>query len=129
DGSAFLVPDPNNTAALTTLSRQTTPVNPATSASYAGVNLVPLTVSMISDPGSPYFAFGWASGQTAANYNRANEPINGSIGQPIGGSLGTRDLFNALGQFRNAAGQTALTGRTGLPFSAMQYAFADPAGL
>lgn len=128
DGSAFLVPDPANSAAITALGKQTTAINPATSATY-NANLIPLTVAMINDPGSPYFAYGWASGQTAANYNKANEPINGSIGQPIGGSLGTRYLFNALSQFRNAAGQTALTGRTGLPFSSLQYAFADPANL
>jgi hypothetical protein len=80
---------------------------------------VPLTLAMINDVNSNYYAFGKG---TAAQ----NQPQNGSIGTGTTGS-GTNTLKLALTNFQTA-GSSALTGATGLPISAMQYNFADPAG-
>jgi outer membrane receptor for ferric coprogen and ferric-rhodotorulic acid len=123
NGQPFLVP--TDTAGLTALGKQTTRVDPSSAAAYKASTFVPLTLQMInnSDPTNPYYAFGQGT-------LPQNAPINGSIGNPVGAtSQGTQYLKNALANFQNSIGQTALTGVTGLPFSAMQYAFADPAGL
>lgn len=120
NGQPFLVP--TDTATLAKVAKVSSPVDPTT----YGVALTPLTIAMINNPASPYYAYGWTTGQTT--FNPANEPLNGSIGNPIGGSLGTQYLKDALEWFRNG-GTSALTGATGLPLSDMQYAFADPGGL
>jgi len=128
NGQPFLVPAESllppvpsggkPTAFETTLQKQTTPVDPAT----YGVALVPLTLAMMNNPSSPYYAFGRGT-------LPQNQPLNGSIGGPI--KLSNADFVyvkTALGQFRNGGinGPSALTGATGLPISAIQYNWADP---
>lgn len=119
-GQAFLVPtDPTTLTKIASLTSGN--VNPATT--YPTATFVPLTLAMINNPASPYFAFGQGT-------LPQNEPINGSIGNPIAATAqGTQYLKNVLGHFVNASGQNALTGVTGLPISAMQYDFADPGHL
>jgi outer membrane receptor for ferric coprogen and ferric-rhodotorulic acid len=120
NGQPFLVPiDPTT---LAKVAKQTSVIDPST---YAGAVFVPLTIGMINDyakalPGAgAYVAF--------ADVN--NEPLNGSIGGSQGGGGVNAALKNALANFRNGGttGVSALTGRTGLPISAMQYAWTDPA--
>ena len=126
NGQPFLVPsDPVNLTigGKKGLNNQSTPVNPAT----YGVAMQQLTVAMMNNPASPYYAYGFTAGQTT--FNPANESLNGSIGGPVGGTLGTQYLKTALQQFRfgSNTGPSALTGVTGLPISAIQYNWADPA--
>jgi outer membrane receptor for ferric coprogen and ferric-rhodotorulic acid len=118
NGQPFLVPADSDAAGIAALNKLGlgTKTDPSTLSS----NLVPLTLDMINDVNSNYYAFGKG---TAA----ANQPQNGSIGTGTTGS-GTNILKLALTNFQ-VGGSTALTGATGLPFSAMQYNFADPAGL
>ncbi len=118
NGQPFLVPVNPATVTVgskTGLSNQTTPVNPA---SY-GVPMQQLTIGMLNTPGSPYYA--WA--------NAANQPLNGSIGGAVGGAGANPNLKAALSQFRfgSNTGPSALTGVVGLPISAIQYDWSDPA--
>ncbi len=127
NGNPVLVPAPTaaNAAVLTALSKQTTTVDPSTSPTYSAAPKVPLTLSMINDPTSPYYAFASGSAFTNPAVAAANQPLNGSIGN---GTTGTGDniLKNVLGQFTNG-GTNALTGAVGLPITAMQYNWSDPA--
>jgi outer membrane receptor protein involved in Fe transport len=114
DGQPFLVPVDATT--VTKVGKQTTLIDP----SAYGVAMVPLTIAMLNgtDPNDPnryYTAFG-------PNTLPQNQPLSGSIGA---GSNAT--LKNALLNFRKGTAQ-ALTGATGLPISAMQYAWSDPGG-
>jgi outer membrane receptor for ferric coprogen and ferric-rhodotorulic acid len=124
NGQPFLVPDPTaadaqTTAALAGLKTLTTKIDPTKTAPYTSAKMVPLTTEMINDPNNPYHAFGQGTAP-------ANQPVNGAIGTGTLGS-GGNILKTVLTDFQ-AGGQTALTGATGLPVSARQYAFADPAG-
>jgi hypothetical protein len=103
NGQPFLVPtDATNLAKVSTLNAV---VNPATA--FPGATMVQLTTAMINDPGSPYYVW---SGQ-------ARQTDNGQIPS-------TTNLFRVLSNFNN--GSTALTGKTGLPISEIQYNWADP---
>jgi outer membrane receptor for ferric coprogen and ferric-rhodotorulic acid len=117
DGTPFLVPADTDTAGLANLNKLAlgTKVDPTT----LSTSLVPLTLAMINDPNSNYYAFGKGTAST-------NQPQNGSIGTGTTGS-GTNTLKLALSNFQ-PGGRTALTGATGLPITAMQYNWSDPAG-
>lgn len=126
NGQPFLVPAETDTAGLAALNKlvgTTVGTVPAINPSSISTNLVPLTVAMINDVNSNYYAFGKGTLPTSANY-----PLNGSVGTGTTGS-GDVTLKKALKNFafNGTAGIGALTGATGLPFSAMQYNFADPA--
>jgi outer membrane receptor for ferric coprogen and ferric-rhodotorulic acid len=119
NGQPFLVPTDATT--LAKVAKQTSAIDPTT----YNVPLTQLTVAMMND----YAHQLAAQGAYAAFTDPNNEPLNGSIGGPQGGGGVNAVLKNALQQFHNGGttGATALTGRTGLPISAMQYAWADPA--
>jgi outer membrane receptor for ferric coprogen and ferric-rhodotorulic acid len=117
NGQPFLVPADTDAAGIAKVNALAlgTKTDPAT----LSTNLVPLTLAMINDVNSNYYAFGKGTIAT-------NQPQNGSIGTGTTGS-GTNTLKIALVNFQ-AGGSTALTGATGLPISAMQYNWSDPSG-
>ena len=125
NGQPFMVPtNPSGVkvGSKTGLNNQSTPVDPTTLT--GGGTMEQLTVAMLNDINSPYYAFGQG---TAA----ASQPLNGSIGGPTGGTAASQVYVkNALQWFRfgSATGPSALTGVTGLPISAIQYNWADPGG-
>ena len=126
NGQPFMVPvDPATVkvpkAKKPGLDSQSTPVDPTT----YGVPMEQLTVAMINDVNSLYYAFGQGT-------SAANQPLNGSIGNPTGLTAANPVyLKNALEEFRfgSSSGPAAFTGATGLPISAMQYNWADPDSL
>lgn len=119
NGQPFLVPiDPGT---LAKVAKQTSAIDPAT---YAGANLVPLTIAMMND----YAKVLPGGGAYTAFTDQNNEPLNGSIAGAQGGSVNA-NLKNALQNFHygSTTGPTAATGRTGLPITSIQYAWKDPA--
>ncbi|MEO7319347.1 MAG: TonB-dependent receptor, partial [Chthoniobacteraceae bacterium] len=108
DGTPFTVPtDAAGIAALSTTTALRAPIIGATNA--------PLTVAMMNDRNSPYYAYGQGGNTTVS-------------GQIAGNSV----LFRALRWFQIPSGGQniqARTLRTGLPLSEIPYAYNDPAGL
>lgn len=106
DGAPFLVPtDP---AGITTVNQTN-----ALRAPVVGAANTQLTVAMMSDPNSPYYAYG----QGTAQHNSNGRITNNST------------VWRALRWFQTPAGQQARTLRPGRPVSEIPYAFNDPAGL
>ena len=108
DGTPFIVPiDAAGVAAVNSASSLRTPT--------VGSTNTQLTVSMMSDRNSPYYAYG-QGGTTEANGRITNNSV----------------VFRALRWFQIPSGGQniqARTLRTGRPVSEIPYVFGDPAGL
>lgn len=105
DGTPFLVPtDAAGVAQVNSTSALRAPV--------AGATNTQLTVVMMSDPTSDYYAYG-RGGTTQVNGRIANNSV----------------LFRALRWFQTPAGLQARTLRAGRPVSEIPYSYNDPAGL
>jgi outer membrane receptor protein involved in Fe transport len=105
DGTPFLVP--TDTAGVNTVSG----VN-GLRAPVVGATNTQLTVAMMSDKTSPYYAYG-LGGTTQTNGRVANNSV----------------LFRALRWFQLPNGSQARTLRAGRPISEIPYFFDDPSGL
>lgn len=107
NGDPFLVPvDATGVTAVSRLTAESAPV--------AGTTQQQLTVAMLSDPTSDYYAYGKGGNVTA----------NGAL-------LVNSVVYRALRWFNkplNGQPNTAFTGQTGLPVSAIPYAYGDPVG-
>ena len=105
DGTPFIVPtDAAGVAAVNSTSTLRTPV--------VGTTNTQLTVAMMSDPTSDYYAYG-KGGTTQVNGRIANNSV----------------LFRALRWFQTPAGLQARTLRSGRPISEIPYFYNDPGGL
>ena len=109
DGAPFLVP--TDAAGLATLNTTTTLRAPV-----VGAENTQLTLGMMNDPANPYYAYG-----------------QGGTVQPNGRITANSLAFRALRYFQVPAASgggnvQSRTLRTGLPISAIPYAFNDPAG-
>lgn len=108
DGTPFLVP--TDAAGIATVNATS-----ALRAPVGGASNAQLTLAMMSDPASPYYAYG-QGGTTNAN----------------GQITANTTVFRALRWFQIPSGGQSIqarTLRTGLPLSAIPYAYNDPAGL
>jgi hypothetical protein len=104
DGTPFLVPtDPAGVVQVSSVNGLRAPV--------VGATNTQLTVAMMSDPNSDYYAYG-RGGAQQVNGRIANNSV----------------VFRALRWFQQPGGIQARTGRTGLPVSAIPYTFTDPVG-
>ncbi|HVU33442.1 MAG TPA: TonB-dependent receptor plug domain-containing protein [Opitutaceae bacterium] len=103
NGAPFLVP----TTPGVSVTKLSSAVNPNTTI-LNGVPSTQLTTAMIGDPKSPYYAW---QGTTVTT--------NGQIAP-------ASNVYKVLKYFDVPGAGTALTGRTGLPISAIQYAWPDP---
>ncbi len=105
DGTPFLVPTDTAGVALvnSTSALRTAPV---------GATNTQLTVAMMSDRTSDYYAYG-KGGTTQVNGRIANNSV----------------LFRALRWFQTPAGMQARTLRSGRPISEIPYFYNDPAGM
>ena len=105
DGTPFMVPtDAAGVATVNSTSALRAPV--------VGATNTQLTVAMMSDITSDYYAYG-RGGTTQVNGRIANNSV----------------LFRALRWFQTPAGLQARTLRAGRPVSEIPYAYSDPAGL
>lgn len=105
DGTPFMVPtDAAGVAQVNGTSALRAPVTGTTNSQ--------LTVAMMSDPNSDYYAYG-KGGATQPNGRIANNSV----------------LFRALRWFQTPAGLQARTLRAGRPISEIPYFFNDPAAL
>lgn len=105
DGTPFLVPtDPAGITAVNQTSALRAPI--------VGATNTQLTLAMMSDRNSPYYAYGQGSAQQT----------NGRIAN-------NSTVFRALRWFQTPAGLQARTLRPGRPVSEIPYTFDDPAGL
>jgi outer membrane receptor for ferric coprogen and ferric-rhodotorulic acid len=105
DGTPFLVPtDPAGIATVNGTS--------ALRAAVVGATNTQLTIGMMSDRNSPYYAYG-----------------QGSTQQTNGRITNNSTVFRALRWFQTPSGVQSRTLRAGRPISEIPYAFDDPAGL
>jgi outer membrane receptor protein involved in Fe transport len=107
NGDPFLVPV--DAAGVTAVSRLTSESAPVT-----GTTQQPLTIAMLSDRNNDYYAYGKGSEETANGAIRTNSVVYRALrwfNKPVGGQP-----------------NTAFTGKTGLPVSAIPYKFSDPVG-
>ena len=105
DGTPFMVP--TDAAGVSTVNS-----TGGLRAPVVGATNTQLTVAMMSDINSDYYAYG-KGGTTQPNGRIANNSV----------------LFRALRWFQTPAGLQARTLRAGRPVSEIPYAFSDPAGL
>jgi outer membrane receptor for ferric coprogen and ferric-rhodotorulic acid len=108
DGTAFMVP--TDAAGIATVNSTNTLRAPVVGATNSQ-----LTVAMMSDPSNPYYAYG-----------------QGGTMNPNGRITANSVVYRALRWFQIPGGGQivqARTLRTGLPLSAIPYAYDDPAGL
>jgi outer membrane receptor for ferric coprogen and ferric-rhodotorulic acid len=105
DGSPFMVP--TDAAGIATVNS-----TGALRAPVVGAANTQLTVAMMSDSNSDYYAYG-----------------RGGTTQPNGRVVNNSVLFRALRWFQTPAGLQARTLRPGRPISEIPYFFNDPAGL
>jgi outer membrane receptor protein involved in Fe transport len=105
DGTPFMVPtDTAGVAQVASANGLRAPV--------VGATNTQLTVAMMSDPNSDYYAYGRGATQHQPNGRITNNSV----------------LFRALRWFQQPGGIQARTGRTGLSVSEIPYAFNDPIG-
>lgn len=114
NGAPFLVPDPSNTAGLTTVNNLTGAIDP----SKISGPTVQLTTAMIGDPSNPYFYAGSQSDPTRPNVSLSGAMVGTAKGQG-------HYVSNALRYFVSPANGTAITGVVGLPISQIQYNWID----
>lgn len=103
NGAPFMVP----VTPGTNISRLSSPVDPTKSILTGGAT-TQLTTAMMGDPSSPYYA--WQGTRVTTN---------GQIAP-------SSNVYRVLKNFDIPGAGTALTGRTGLPISTIQYAWPDP---
>lgn len=107
NGDPFIVPtDSRSITQVSRLNKESAPI--------AGTTNEQLTLAMLNDPNSEYYAYGLGSEQTPNGQLRYNSTVYRALrwfNKPVGG-----------------APNTAFTGRTGLPLSAIPYAYDDPVG-
>lgn len=101
NGQPFMVPI--TTTALARLAANSAPLTDG--------GTQPLTLAMLSDSTSPYYAYA------------------GNGGPTLNGQIFTNNIAYRALKYFNQNGVFATTGQAGLPVSAIPYAFNDPAGL